>query len=88
MKYAACPSNGLLESSSVSVTPLPTTTSELSPGITESLTLPVNCVEPRPTATNPKLPNDELEFVRSHCAPLLAKIAMSQLIVNMETNWA
>ena len=56
----------------MSITSLPTTTSELSPGTTSAFTLPVNCVAPRPTATNPKLPNDELEFVRSHCAPVSA----------------
>ena len=52
------------------------------------LTLPVNSVEPKPTATRPKLPNDELELVRSHCPPLPAKIPISQLIVKIETNWA
>ena len=49
-------------------------------------TIPVNCVEPKPTATKPKLPNEEFEFVRSHCAPLDANIPMSQLIVNIDTN--
>ena len=49
---------------------------------------PVYWVLPRPTATNPKLPNEEFEFVRSHCAPVSAYIAISQLIVKMETNCA
>ena len=52
------------------------------------LTIPVNWVDPNPTATKPKLPNEEFEFVRSHCAPDPAKIPISQLIVNIETNCA
>ena len=38
-----------------------------------------------PSATNPKLPNDELEFVTSHCPPVPQKIPTSLLIVNIET---
>ena len=30
---------------------------------------PVNSISPNPSAFRPKLPNDELEFVRSHCPP-------------------
>ena len=34
------------------------------------------------------LPKDEFEFVKSHCAPLVANIPISVLIVNIETNCA
>ena len=36
--------------------------------------IPVNSARLVPSATNPKSPNDELEFVRSHCPPPPAKI--------------
>ena len=49
---------------------------------------PVNSTSPIPSAFNPKLPNDELEFVKSHWPPLPANIAISQPIVKIETNWA
>ena len=42
----------------------------MSPSATVAVfTVPVNCVSPTPSATKPKIPNDELEFVRSHCPP-------------------
>ena len=47
---------------------------------------PVNSAPLVPSAIRPTLPNDELEFVRSHCPPEAQKIAMSQLIVKIETN--
>ena len=52
------------------------------------LIVPKNSISPYPSATNPKLPNDELEFVKSHWPPDVAAIPMSQAIVNIETNWA
>ena len=47
---------------------------------------PVNSMSPNPSAFRPKLPNDELEFVRSHCPPEATDIPTSQPIVNIETN--
>lgn len=35
--------------------------------------IPVNSVFPSPVATNPKLPKEVFEFVKSHCAPVPAK---------------
>ena len=49
---------------------------------------PVNSISPKPSAFRPKLPNDELEFVKSHCPPDATEIPTSQPIVNIETNCA
>ena len=43
---------------------------------------------PTPSATNPKLPKEEFEFVKSQDPPVLQNIAISLLIVNIETNCA
>ena len=42
----------------------------ISPAGSVLLTMPVNVVDPNPAATNPKLPKEEFELVKSHCAPL------------------
>ena len=47
--------------------------------------IPVYCCVLLPSATKPKLPNDEFEFVISHCPPLAADTPTSVLIVNKET---
>ena len=49
---------------------------------------PVNSISPNPSALRPMLPNDELEFVRSHCPPDATAIPTSHPIVNIETNCA
>ena len=52
----------------------------------ELVVTPVNSMSPKPSAFKPKLPNEELEFVRSHCPPEATDIPTSHPIVKMETN--
>ena len=52
------------------------------------VTVPVYCNGVAPFDTNPKLPKDELELLRSQTPPLSQNTAVSQQIVNSETNWA
>ena len=59
---------------------------ESEPPITAPSVVPSNSTSPNPSASNPILPNDELEFVRSHCPPYVAAMPTSQHIVKIETN--
>ena len=53
-----------------------------------ALIIPVKLKGLTPSATNPKLPNEEFELVTSHCPPDPQKIPSALLIVNIETIWA
>ena len=50
--------------------------------------IPVNSISPNPSATNPFIPKELFEFVKSHCPPEETPIPISHPIVNIETNCA
>ena len=83
-KYTPCPSKGSLIALLLSLVLIETIVSTCAS--VSVFVEPVNSISPNPSAFRPKLPNDELELVRSHCPPEATDQPTSQPIVNIETN--